>query len=699
MTRLVAYYAMQQGLFRGREWWKWALCLGLIAAGLVRWAAVGPRPEIGTLTVPYRPPTVDPALPRAAALPLDPGQLEGWNVVIATLDTTRPDRIGCYGNREIATPTLDGLASRGAIFSDALAVAPTTLPSHASIFTGLYPHHHGARANGIYPLAAGPVTLAEVLGDHGYDTGAAVSSFIVDARFGLAQGFSWYDDETANRAAAKSPEGGETRWLHEASRASRDPERRADATTDRAIAWLRRSRERPFFLWVHYYDPHAGYEPPVSHAGASPANPYDGEITFMDAEFGRLLATLEETGAADRTLIVALADHGESLGDHGELTHGFLLHEATLRIPLILRAGDLLGGVHVDPAVSQVDVMPTVLSLLNVPHAAEFDGVDLTQEPPSQRALLSETLQGWVEYGWAPLAAFRAGNDKYIHGPRPELYHLADDPLEERDLARLGQDVAPFIERLASAVGGDSTAALAPAGARLDPADAARLEALGYVVRDAGAPPSLSDLSGLPDAKAMLPVLNRVQSLVFGEIALRGAPAVIADLEEIAVEYPRFSPTFRYLGELHRAAGDLPAAERAFQRAVEISPGATPLESALTEVLISQGRHDAAAERLDALISKHPSYFEGHYNLGVLRLSAGRSAEAADLLMRAFAIDPEQPLTLEPLAKAMAATGRSAELEATLRARLEVAPEAQHVRKALAGLRTSPRNARVPPPT
>ena len=313
---------------------------GVLLSGLIHYG-VNLAPQ--QISLPLVPLVVDSNFLVSSLLPLRSGALAGHNLLIVTIDTTRPDRLGFYGNDEIATPNLDRLASRGAVFTRALATAPITLPSHASILTGRYPHHHGVRTNGLPPLESGETTLAEVLAEHGYDTAAFVSSFILEKQFGLAQGFGRYDDETHSESAVMGYS-----------------ERRADRTTDRALEWLRRSGPRPFFLWVHYYDPHASYSPPEPFEDSS-ANDYDGELAFVDQQVGRLLEGVAASSDED-ALVVVTSDHGESFGEHGEQSHGFLVNEATLRIPLIVTTTrGLSTPVRIDELVSQVDLMPTVL--------------------------------------------------------------------------------------------------------------------------------------------------------------------------------------------------------------------------------------------------------------------------------------------------------------------------------------------------
>jgi arylsulfatase A-like enzyme len=381
---------------------------------------------------------------------------------------------------------MDGLARGGAIFTHAVAVAPTTLPSHASILTGLYPHRHGARANSAFDLDEGRSTLAETLRSAGYATAAFTSAFVLDSRFRLDQGFDVYDDETPVRED----------WVI--------AHRPGDATTDRALEWLAQPRDRPFFAWVHYYDPHAPYQPPDPYAkGVELA--YDGEIAFVDDQLGRLLQLLEEHGR--KTIVVVVADHGEALGEQGESTHGFLVSEATVRVPLLVHApGVVAAGTRVDAWVSQVDLVPTVLSLLGVPAPLALDGVDLTR-PIEEREVYTESLQGRIQFGWRRTSALYDESLKYVEGAMPQLYDLAADPRETVDLANARPADVKRLERRAEEIRESGGEFVAPRGF-LTLEEQSKLEALGYVVSKTAA--VRAGGSGL-DPREGLPLLERVQ--------------------------------------------------------------------------------------------------------------------------------------------------------------------------------------------
>src|ERR1700680_254283 len=315
------------------------------------------------------------------------------NLLLVTLDTVRSDHLGCYGDAAAETPHLDALARQGVRFARASSPVPLTLPSHTTILTGLLPPHHGTRNNGTAPLAAGIPTLGTVLAGAGYRTAAFVAAFVLDHRFGLNRGFAVYDDEIERPAAAS--------LLLEAQRPG-------DQVVDRALGWLAAADPRPFFLWVHLYDAHAPYNPPSPYRERHPGRPYDGAIAFDDAQVGRLLAALASRGLDDRTVVAIAADHGESLGEHGELTHGLLLYEPVLSVPLLLRAPGLAARRAATP-VSRVELAPPLAVLLRQPlpppPGGALDGRDLSaallagREPPPSE-LYAETRYPEV-FGWS----------------------------------------------------------------------------------------------------------------------------------------------------------------------------------------------------------------------------------------------------------------------------------------------------------
>lgn len=623
--------------------WLAGLLLGALAILVLR-----PQTRQQTLDLPFQAPSLPAGLRESPSLPADPGQLSGHSLLLVTLDTTRVDRIGIYGNRDIESPTLDRLAREGVVFSRAVATTPTTLPSHASIFTGLYPPRHGARANGVFSVSREHATLAEVLSAEGYATAAVVSSFVLNAKFGLARGFDLYDDETGRDAPRER---------------LRDPERPADLTTDRALEWIGSQAHAPFFLWVHYYDPHGEYQPPAPFDERYRNNRYDGEIAFVDAQLGRLLRGLEKWEPTGDILIAIVADHGESLGDHGESTHGFLLHEATQRVPLLLHDAGLRGGVHVTERVSQVDLMPTLLSLLGVAIPEGIDGWDLTRPAEVDRDIYAETLQGRIEYGWAPLRAPYRAKHKYIAGPFPELYDLERDPLEQRNLYTSHPTLAkPLAAQIAAWSAGDPE--IPSARVELDAEEIARLEALGYGIGASHAPGAISPRAS---PKQMLPLLRRVQVLALQAGSEIPTPEAIEILEGISRSHADFVPAAALLADLQREQGDRQAAEATLRRAMQASGRSPASVIPLSNLLVERGAHEEAISELLALVRSQPQRFDAHYYLGQVLLGRGRYSEAADHLRAAYEINPNDPSLREPLRQSMRRSGRSAELRTLVR--------------------------------
>lgn len=379
---------------------------------------------------------------KPTAAPLDASEGRP-NILLVTFDTTRADHIGCYGDHSASTPTLDGLARRGVRYAHCYATAPITLPSHTSVLTGLYPYHHKVRDNGAGPLDPAIETLAEVLRAAGYHTGAAIGAQVLNSRYGLNQGFDHYDENIGDSRLSH---------LHFA-------ERSAEAVTDAATAWLHSIDSAPFFLWVHYFDPHEPYAPPGADGSLDRFAAYDGEISYADRQLGRLLKTINEkdqTGGT-RTLIVATADHGESLDEHGERTHGLFVYNVTLHVPLIVafpRPGK--APVTIEAPVSLVDVYPSLLKWVGLDLPYEIDGTTLPLAPDdaaaraaATRPIYSETQIPYNTYGWSPLFSLIIGDQHYIDAPSPELFNLATDPKEATNLYhRSDADASPMARTL-----------------------------------------------------------------------------------------------------------------------------------------------------------------------------------------------------------------------------------------------------------
>ena len=349
------------------------------------------------------------------------------NILLITVDTLRADRLGCYGSKTVATPAMDGLARDGVLFERALAQVPLTFPSHASIFTGTYPSYTGVQDFTSPPLGPEYRTIAQSLKANGYATGAVVSSFVLDRSWGVARGFDFYDDAFSGKSFLEKD--------------LALVERPAKESVDHAIAWLGRTRRRPFFLWLHLYDPHSPYSPPEPFRSQYKDRPYDGEVAYTDAQVGRLLEWLKARRLYAGTLIVLVSDHGESLGEHGEKEHGFFIYRSTTHVPLILKppAGSPVRPGRRAGPVEAVSLAPTLLVVagLRDPIQKQFQagGLLAAQTNPEAALAYSETFYPFSSFGWNPLRGLESGRYHYIEAPRAELYDLRSDPEEKRNLA------------------------------------------------------------------------------------------------------------------------------------------------------------------------------------------------------------------------------------------------------------------------
>ena len=411
------------------------------------------------------------------------------NLLLVTLDTTRADALGAYGGRAV-TPSLDQLAAEGVVFEQASTVAPLTLPAHSSLFTGLFPPGHGVHGNGQNALGTESITLAGQLKRGGFRTGAFVSSFVLDHRWGLDRGFDVYHDP----------------GIGPARRIDRESIRRsADTVVDDALEWLQLLGDDRFFAWLHFYDAHAPARPPAEFAPIGAEDDYFAAIGFVDFQLSRVMNFLAEHQLADRTIVVVIGDHGESLGEHGEPAHGLFVYESVIHVPFIIRAP--LANMHgrrVSEPVRIVDVMPTVLDLLRQSAARAIDGQTLVPlmtgaARASRLAVYSESRYGLDRFGWSPLSALREGRFKVILAPRPELYDLEADPHESVNLYQQRADLAASMTRRLRALAQSVTSQQAsPASVPADAETRARLAALGYV---ASAPAPADPAQTLADPK------------------------------------------------------------------------------------------------------------------------------------------------------------------------------------------------------
>jgi len=550
------------------------------------------------------------------------------NVLLISIDTLRADRVGCYGYAGRTTPAIDALAAEGVVFRHAVSPVPLTLPAHASMLTGANPPRHGVRGNATYRLGPDNVTLAEILADNGFTTGAVISAFVVDSRFGLDQGFDDYDDA-----------------FDEPVTTNVIVERSAGETTRHALQWIEENRQERFFMFLHYFDPHLLHDPPEPYASEFFDDPYDGEIAYVDAGVGEVIDALKRLDLFDRTLVVVTADHGEMLGEHGELSHGWFVYESAIRVPLIFRAPGIDPGVRDEPA-GLIDIVPTICALLELPCPEGIDGVDLAPilrggGELAARELYCESLEP-TKYGCNPLLALVGERHKYIETTRPEMYDLHDDPQESRNLLMQEPERgAASRERLASLLA-EQGRGRSDASTSLDEDSQRRIEALGYVGASGDTETLLEP--GRDDPKDLIDFHS--WALTIPELIARG------DLEEarrrgelLVVERPGFADGYLLLARIARDQRRPEEAIRHYEQALEAGARRADVLGDLGSVLVSVGRADEAMARYREALEIDPGHVESHNNLGNALLSAGRVAEALPHYQRALESRPDSAET------------------------------------------------------
>lgn len=663
---------------RKRAWWQWALGIGLIGFAVFSLFVRGVgryRPEWFAFdeTIDPIPLKVPAELKEAATVPAQSGEYAGHNILFITLDTTRADRLGCYGNANIKTPHMDALAKSGVMFSRAISPNPTTLPSHSCMMTGLFPLNHGARANGVFRLGDEKLTLAEMLTEKGYATAAAVSAFVLDSRYGLNQGFMAYDDKVADYLEPMK---------------ARDPERRGDKTTDVALDWLEKNAtgEKPFFYWIHYFDPHQPYNPPAEFATEYADVLYDGEIAFVDTQIGRLLKFLDRKGITDNTLVVVVGDHGQGLGQHDEMTHGFVLYDATLHVPFIMACGDRLGGgVHVPKMVCTVDIMPTVLTMLGMESPSGIDGVDLTKATDPERVLFLDTLEGFLGYGMAPLLGACNQKFKYVWAPEQELYDLSADPYENKNIASQNAATLQALEkRLKGFFGEDlAKASQVQPTETLSQEDYRQLAALGYIGEGVSSIPASGEL---PDPKSMMPIVRRAEVALAG-LAMGKPDHSIAALNHIIDDYPDFYIGHKWLADCYLQKKDMGMARETLKRCVEVHPNVPYPYIILARLALYFKDLEEAIIWYEDALKISPQHFTALSELGGLLLDMGRELpKATELLTMAYKMRPDDQLLVEHTAAAMTKMNRAPEAIDMLTEQLKLNSNLPATRNALARL-------------
>src|SRR5450631_2561474 len=564
------------------------------------------------------------------------------NIILITVDTLRADHVACYGAQSVKTPTLDGLANDGVVFERAVSQVPLTWPSHAVILTGTYPFQNGVQDFSGQPLAPQFRSVAQALKQAGYATGAVVSAFVLDRSWGLARGFDFYDDAFSAETFEKKDAG--------------LVDRRAGESVAHAITWLKKTPQRPFFLWLHLYDPHSPYDPPEPYRSEYRSHLYDGEIAYADHELGSLMTWLKQNHLYDSSLIVALSDHGESLGEHGEDEHGFFIYNATVHVPLIVKppkGSGIVRGRRPEP-VETTAVAPTLLQLAGVK-----DSFDSIYAQFQSRALLgpsymglakqtgylgpkdpaySETLYPFSSFGWSPLHALESERFHFIEAPKPELYDLETDPGETRNIASQQPAAVAVLQEKMQALLAHNPFTRHDAGAgNLSPDAQEKLRALGYFgFRAAVSPESLK--RGLADPKDKLWEFN---SILKAQDAFQRKDDDRAEalLTEVQQKDPQIYVIPFLLGESALRRQNWDGAAEQLQRCLALNPNFDNAMTGLARALAKLGRVDEAKSWLSKALQSNPQNYRAWYQSGLLEVGSDPAA-AQSAYKKAIAIQP-----------------------------------------------------------
>lgn len=566
---------------------------------------------------------------------LKPVDISELNILFITLDTTRADHLGCYGYSKAETPNIDNLAKNGILFKNAVCQVPLTLPSHCSIFTGTYPFYHGVRDNGGFYLASDKTTLAEVLNQNGLATSAFIGAYVLDSRWGLEQGIEYYNDNfdfTKYKTISLD-----------------SVQRKGGEVVKAFFDWFEKNYKKRFFSWIHFYDPHTPYEPPEPYRtkfSKWERGLYDGEIAYVDHLIGRVLNELRQKDVLEKTLIVIVGDHGESLGQHQERTHGFFIYETTTSVPLIIHfPSSKLGGIKINECVETIDIMPTLLQILGLPIPQEVQGKSLLplimkKNYREEQLAYSESYFPRYHFGWSELMSLRDSRYKYIRAPRPELYDIVNDPNEVTNLFSQKIEIAKKfkqkLEVLRKELSAPGIEEEKPQ--KMDEKTLEKLKALGYV----GGFTFRSKRSGvLPDPKDKIHLFNLIERAE-GNFAQGKLNKALRIITEVIEEDPMIKEAHRIRARIFLKLDRLEEAIKECREALKIDPGFKEVIFSLALAYKRQKKYEKAVAEYKRIMELDPRDYKPVYNLGEVYMRMNDVDKAIFYLKKAIQLQPER---------------------------------------------------------
>lgn len=625
--------------------------------------------------------------------PADKSPLAGHNVLLITLDTTRADRLGYHGYTAAKTPALDALAARGVVFDDAIAQVPLTLPSHGTILTGRFPKEFGVRINNQGAIGDTHPRLPNYFKERGYRTAAFVATFVLDARFGLDRGFEHYDDDMVNMSMKNQP----LEW-----------EQPANIIADRALAWLGKDTSKPFFAWLHFYDPHDPYTPPAPYP-----KDYNGEIAFMDTQLKRVFDWLDASGQRERTLVVVVGDHGESFGEHGEEGHGMFLYHTSLHVPLIFAHPTLTPKpLRVANTAGAIDVFPTILDLFSIPKPEGLMSRSLVEsirtggQPPHD--VYSESDYVWQTYGWAQQRSFTNPTWKFISSTKPELYDRKSDSAEKKNLFDTQRHPAALelSNKLAEFYG----AKVAVDAGNVPPsaAAAAALETLGYVAagalskdeflsEDAADPKEkLHIVADYKTARKLVKEERYPEAVAMLRTVVAEAPrslAIYAALGNALVQSGKYAeaievfekhvlplndkhqPALISLGDAYFLLGNLEKAKAEYTLAIENDPLDSTAHYKMAKTYSVLKKPEEAKKHFGEAVRLFPDFPEARAELATLQVEGNEYAPALQNFQRSIELKPDNALVQYNYGRLLLITGNQAKAVEHLREATKLNPQ------------------------